>query len=195
MVGNFGNFFALAGLYLLSSALPLLPVQLLLTSLITDLPHIFIYSDNINNYQVRKPQLFNIHSLMFISLLLGSLTMFFEFIFFATTHLRVSNVTESSIFLFLTFIQLIVIFSIRNTDYFWKGKNPSFLLTISTVFVFLLAIVFVYVPSIAHLFSFTSLSFSTFSYILVITVVYFIALDIAKVWYYKMNIHAIKPVN
>src|SRR5258708_2135650 len=64
MVGNFGNFLALAGLYLLSSDLPLLPVQLLLTNLLTDLPLICIYSDNVNTYQVKKPQRFNIHSLM-----------------------------------------------------------------------------------------------------------------------------------
>ncbi len=186
MVGNFGNFFALAGLYLISVDLPLLPVQLLLTSLITDLPHIFIYSDNVNNEQVHKPQVFKIHSLMFISLLLGSLTALFEFIFFATVKIQSSLFTQTSLFLFLTFIQLIVIFSIRNTDYFWKGKHPSFLLTAATTIVFFLSVIITYVPVLSHLFSFIPLPIQELSLIILISEAYFIALDIVKVWYYKM---------
>lgn len=186
MVGNFGNFFALAGLYLISFDLPLLAIQLLLTSLITDLPHIFIYSDNVDLNQLKKPQAFNIRSLMFISIILGTLTTLFEFIFFAFVKSQSPSSAQTSLFLFLTFIQLIVIFSIRNNNYFWRGKRPSFLLALGTLVVFILSIGLTYLPFFAKLFSFTILPIQVFVFVILITGVYFISLDFMKVWYYEL---------
>ena len=126
MVGNFGNFFALAFLYLFALNLPLLPVQLLLTSLITDVPLITISSDTTNSEETVQPEKYDARALMFISLILGSFTAFFELLFFALVNSKSPQSIQTSMFLFLSFVQLIVIVSIRNHDYFWKGKSHLF---------------------------------------------------------------------
>ena len=72
-VSNWGNFFALSVLYLMSqTGVPILPVQVLLTSLLTDLPCITIATDNVDTLELQRPSKFNIHALMFISMFLGS---------------------------------------------------------------------------------------------------------------------------
>ena len=55
MVGNFGNFMALTVLYLLATNLPLLPRQLLLVSLLTDLPLVAIATDSVDAADLERP--------------------------------------------------------------------------------------------------------------------------------------------
>jgi len=186
MIGNFGNFFALAGLYLLSTDLPLLPVQLLLTSVLTDLPHLFIYSDTVNASAVRKPQHFNIHALLFLSLFLGVLTSLFEFIFFAVVRTQPIGFIQTTLFLFLTFIQLCLVFSVRNRDYFWKGKRPSLLLSLSTLGIFLCAIALLYIPFLSKIFSLNPVPLHEIAVLILLTQAYFLSVDIVKVWYYSL---------
>jgi len=55
MVGTFGNFFALALLFLLAASLPLLPRQVLLISLLTDLPLVAIATDTVSDDELERP--------------------------------------------------------------------------------------------------------------------------------------------
>jgi magnesium-transporting ATPase (P-type) len=121
MVGNFGNLFALVILYLASLNLPLLPVQLLLTSLIPDVPLITIASDRVDSKEATRPERYNTRSLMSISLVLGSCTAVFELLYFELVSSRPLPFVQTSMFLFLTLLQFIVIVSIRNHSYFWRG--------------------------------------------------------------------------
>jgi Mg2+-importing ATPase len=71
MVGNFGNFFALAILYLLATDLPLLPRQVLLLSLLTDLPLVAISTDRVGSDELAQPSGYNARALLSISLVLA----------------------------------------------------------------------------------------------------------------------------
>ncbi len=193
MVGNFGNFFALAFLYLLSLALPLLPVQLLLTSLITDIPLITISSDTVNNEEMLQPEKYDIHALIFISLLLGTLTTLFEIFFFAFVRAQAPLFVQTSMFLYLTFLQLFVIVSIRNRDHFWKGKRASLLLSTAISLAFLFSLALPYIPIFARLFSFTPLPLQELFIILALVIIYVFVLDVVKVWYYRLFYHVQKP--
>jgi len=186
MVGNFGNFFALAFLYLLSLNLPLLPVQLLLTSLITDIPLITISSDTVNNQEMLRPEKYDIRALIFISLLLGTLTTLFEILFFAFIRAQAPLFVQTSMFLYLTFLQLFVIVSIRNRDHFWKGKRTSLLLSSAICLAFLFSLALPYISIFARLFSFTPLSLQELLIILVLVVIYVFVLDMVKVWYHRV---------
>ncbi len=186
MVGNWGNFFALAALYLISNNLPLLPIQILLTSLLTDVPLIAIYSDTIDAEEVAQPQKYDPRPLMFISLFLGTLTTLIEFIFFGFVHMKGGVRTETMVFLFLTLVQLIIIFSVRTKKPFFNAVRPSSLLTIAVIVVFALSLLLLYIPPIAQLLSFVPLSASTIGFVFGMTIVYFLLLDGAKVFYYSM---------
>lgn len=65
-----------------------------------------------------KPEKYQTRALLVISLLLGSCTALFELLYFALVSSRSVGFVQTSMFLFLTLLQLIVIVSIRNHDYF-----------------------------------------------------------------------------
>jgi Mg2+-importing ATPase len=186
MVGNFGNFFALAFLYLLSLALPLLPVQLLVTSLVTDVPLITIASDTVNREEMLRPEKYDIRALILISLLLGTLTALFEILFFALLRAQSPLFVQTSMFIYVTFIQLFIIVTVRNRDHFWKGKGPSPLLLGAISLAFLFTLVLPYVPALARLFSLTPLPPQELGIILALIVTYVLVLDTVKVCYYRV---------
>ena len=185
MVGNFGNFFALAILYLLALNLPLLPVQLLLTSLITDIPLITIASDRVDSKEATRPEKYSTRSLLSISLVLGSCTTLFELLYFALVSSRSLVFVQTSMFLFLTLLQLIVIVSIRNHDYFWRGTRPSTLLATAVALAFVVSFALPYIPLTARLFSFTPLPLQEVAIVVGLALVYLVVLDVVKVQYYK----------
>ena len=185
MVGNFGNFFALAILYLFALNLPLLPVQLLLTSLITDVPLITIASDTVDSKEAMKPEKYQTRSLLMISLLLGSCTALFELLYFVLISFRTPLYAQTSMFLFLSFLQLVVIVSIRNNDYFWRGTRPSPLLAIAIALAGVFSLALPFLPWTAHLFSFTPLPLQELAIVIGLAALYVIVLDMLKVWYYR----------
>ncbi len=185
LVGNFGNFFALAILYLLALDLPLLPVQLLLTSLITDVPLITIASDRVDSKEAMRPEKYNTRSLMSISLALGSCTALFELLYFALVTSRPPIFVQTSMFLFLTLLQLIVIVSIRNRDFFWRGVRPSTLLASAVTLAFVVSFALPYIPPTARLFTFTPLPLQELAIVFGLALIYLVVLDVIKVWYYR----------
>jgi len=185
MVGNFGNFFALAILYLFALNLPLLPVQLLLTSLITDVPLITIASDTVDSKETMKPEKYQTRSLLLISLLLGSCTALFELLYFALISLRAPMYVQTSMFLFLSLLQLVVIVSIRNHDYFWRGAKPSPLLAAAVALACLVSFALPYLPPTAHLFSFAALPAQELAIVVGLALAYVVVLDVVKVWFYR----------
>lgn len=184
MVGNFGNFFALSALYLLATDLPLLPIQVLLTSLVTDIPLVMISLDTVNPLEVMRPERRDNRSLVFISLILGVPTALFELAFYALLVHEPAAVARTALFLYLTFIQLIVIFSIRNKTFFWRGEAPSAPLTVAFACAFLFSLSLAYVPVFQRSCSLAPLPAREIGLLVGMTLLYFLVLDVVKVWYY-----------
>ncbi len=188
-VSNWGNFFALSALYLLSvNSLPILPVQVLLTSLLTDLPCVTIATDNVDKNDLSRPSKFNIHSLMFISIFLGTLTAVFEIMFYSIVKSHSAGVASTGLYLFLTFIALIVIFSIRNKDHFWRAPKLSRPMKTSFAAIAVISVALVYLPFTKRILGFSNFSISLFSVMILLTLVYFVVMDTVKVWFYKTAI-------
>ena len=195
MVGNFGNLFAMAVLYLFALNLPLLPVQLLLTSLITDIPLVTIASDTVEKKDTLRPEKYDARSLILLSVFLGSCTAVFELLFFALAASRTPMYLQTSMFLFLTLLQLIVIVSIRSREPFWKGSTPSPLLSLAMGLAFLVSLALPYIPPVGSLFSFKPLPASEMVIVLGLTLIYVLILDRIKVWYYRRAGGGIPPVS
>jgi Mg2+-importing ATPase len=189
MVSNFGNFFAISALYLISGAnLPLLPIQLVLTSLLTDLPCITIATDNVSSEELVRPSKFNVHSLMFISMFLGSITALFEIMYYAIVRHQHTGVSQTGLYLFLTLVALVVIFTIRNKDHFWRAAKLSRAMTSSFAIITVISIVTIYIGLTKRLFSFTALPIGIFAVTIVMAVFYVFVLDTIKTWFYKSSI-------
>jgi Mg2+-importing ATPase len=187
MVNNFGTFVALAALYLFSKNLPLLPIQILLTNVLTDLPLVTIYSDTVEDSEVVRPEKQASRQLLFTSLLFGLPTAAFELLYFAIIRHQSAITIETSLYVFFTFIALIVFYALRNKGFFWNAKRPSLLLNVSFFAAFIGAFAIIYIPIFQQWFHFTALSLSAVITILVTMIVYFFTIDLIKVWYYKYH--------
>ena len=185
MVGNFGNFFALALLYLLSSSLPLLPRQVLLGSLLTDLPLITISTDTVSDAELERPEKYDMRALLSISLVLGTIDAIAILVFYAASRAQSIASLQTGMTLFLSLTQLVVIVSIRNKEHFWRGTKPSTILTGAIALTTIFTLAMPYMPGVASLFSFAALSPMELGAIVLAVLVYLVVLDAVKVWYYK----------
>lgn len=189
MISNFGNFIALSVLYLFSTNLPLLPIQILLTSLITDIPLILISSDTVEEADVMQPEKHEIKELLFFSLLLGIPTALFELFYFLLIRRLPQDILWTSLYAFFTFIALVVFFAIRNKQHFWKAKAPSASISVAFILGFLTSLAFIYIPPFQAWFSFRPLSFNALVTIIFLTGIYFFIIDMIKASYYKKIAH------
>lgn len=187
MVSNFGNFIALSTLYLFSADLPMLPIQVLLTTVITDIPLITIYSDTVEESEVVRPEQHNVKELVFISLILGVPTALFELFYFMIIHNEPLPHLQTNLYLFFTLIGLIVFYAVRNKRHFWKAAAPSTLVNASFASGFIFSLAIIYTQLFQGWFSFVPLRATSIGLILVLMLFYFFAADFVKVWYYASS--------
>ncbi len=79
---NFGNMFSMAGASLFLSFLPLLPKQILLTNLMTDLPAMTIANDAADDDWISKPRKWDIKFIKRFMLVFGILSSVFDYLTF-----------------------------------------------------------------------------------------------------------------
>lgn len=183
MIGNIGNFFSLAFFYVAFSAdVPMLPIQLLIGNLIQDMPLMSVFSDSVDDEEVSKPQVTShVKSLMKTSLSLGIFTAIYYLIYFMFVGTEANALTQTNLFLFYNFTQLLVIISVRSKRFFWQSNKPSRLLLGSVVFFMAFSVALTYIPFIAHFMGFTPLPLISFVSLAIATIVFIFLLDVAKV--------------
>jgi P-type Mg2+ transporter len=188
MIGNFGNFFALSALYLISASLPLLTIQLLLTNLLGDVPLVTIATDNVSISELARPSKYNSRTLVLISIFLGTFTAMFELFFFALIKNHSLGISQTALYLYLTVLGFVIILSVRNKEHFWKAPKFSKYLALSFTLIAAISIAIIYIEPTKHIFSFTPLSASILETIAIMTIVYLFVLDSIKVWFYQSKI-------
>lgn len=191
MIGNLGNFFSLVFFYLVFNAdIPMLAIQLLIGNLIQDMPLMTLFTDSVEMEEVRKPQAVSqIRSVIKTSLGLGVFTAIYYLLFFLYVGTQATPLTQSMLFLFYNFTQLLVIVSVRSKGrYFWKGTKPSRSLLGAIVLFMAVSVALVYVPVMAKIMGFTVLPVVDLAVLSGVTVAYIFLLDIVKVAFNKWQI-------
>ncbi len=134
---NFGNMFSMAGASLFLPFLPLLPKQILLTNLLTDLPEMAIATDSVDDELVHKPRRWDIRFIRKFMTTFGLLSSVFDYLTFAallfvlkanTEHFRTGWFMESVI------SASVVVLVIRTRKSFFRSK-PGKSLGLITLFV------------------------------------------------------------
>ncbi|HAD12004.1 MAG TPA: magnesium-translocating P-type ATPase, partial [Saprospirales bacterium] len=79
---NFGNMFSLSGISLFLRWLPLLPVQILLINLLSDIPALTIASDRVDEEQLKKPKKWDIKLIRRFMIWFGIQSAVFDYLTF-----------------------------------------------------------------------------------------------------------------
>lgn len=146
---NFGNMFSMAGASIFLPFLPLLPKQILLTNLLTDLPEMQIASDRVDPEQLEKPRRWDLRMIRRFMLVFGLLSSLFDYITFAL--LRYGWQAGEALFQSAWFTESIIsaslaVLVIRTQLPFYRSK-PGCRLTVTTALVVLLTLILPYTPA------------------------------------------------
>ncbi len=183
---NFGNMFSMAGASLFLSYLPLLPGQVLLTNLMTDLPEMNIATDNVDPEMVDQPRRWDIKFIRRFMLVFGTLSSVFDYLTFAV----LLWVLKAGMLEFRTgwFVESVIsasmiVLVIRTRRPFWRSR-PGRALLVATIVVALATIAIPY-TGIGKTLGFTPLPGVFYPALLGILALYVASAELAKHFFYR----------
>ena len=179
LIGNFGTFYSIAIISLVTTFLPMLPVQILLSNLLSDLPMVTIATDGVDNDRVKKPVKSQLNRLLLFSLILGVISSIFDFIFFFVYKGNSEALIQTLWFIFSVITELILIFSIRTRKWIWRATPPSLLLVAASIFA-AFGTIAIPISPLHILFRFVHPPLWAWTTLVVLTLVYFASTEIAK---------------
>jgi Mg2+-importing ATPase len=145
---NFGNMFSMAGASLFLSFLPLLPKQILLTNLMTDLPAMALAADTVDDDWISKPRRWDIGFIKRFMLTFGILSSVFDYLTFAVLlwwFKAGEQEFQTGWFIESVVSATLIVLVIRTRKRFTQSKPGSYLLA-ATLFVALFTLILPLLP-------------------------------------------------
>ncbi len=183
---NFGNMFSMAGASLFMSFLPLLPKQILLTNLLTDMPEMTIATDNVDREMAEKPRKWDIKFIRNFMLTFGLLSSVFDFITFGVLLLILQASPEqfrAGWFVESVISASVIVLIIRTRRFFLKSR-PGKYLVIAT-FAVVAAVLIIPYTGLGTLFGFAPLPVNFLLLMGLIVVVYVASTELVKMFFYR----------
>jgi P-type Mg2+ transporter len=192
---NFGNMFSVAGASLFLPFLPMLPTQILLINLLTDLPEMTISGDNVDPEQLQQPRRWDIAFIRRFMFTFGVLSSVFDYLTFGVLFLLGRSLAENSAAferLFHTgwFVESVVsatlvVYVIRTRLPLLKSR-PSRTMMIITALVIVFTVALPYTP-LAKPFEFTPLSPVFLLSVVLIVALYVSSAIAARTFFYHRH--------
>lgn len=180
LVSNFGNFYAVAVGSLFISFLPMLPKQILLLNMLTDLPMMAIAFDRVNKAEVTHPQKYDFRSLYIIFITLGLISTVFDFMWFALFFQISPAVLQTNWFIASVITEVALLFSIRSMLPVEKAGRPSTSIIIMSVCAIVLAMSIPLISTTAIFFGFVTPTMAHLGLIVTLTAIYLVVTECAK---------------
>jgi Mg2+-importing ATPase len=183
---NFGNMFSMAGASLFLPFLPLLPMQILLTNFLTDIPAITIASDLVDQEQLDSPHRWNIRLIRNFMIVFGSVSSLFDYLTFGLLLLIIQanpDLFRTGWFIESVMTELLIMLVIRTRKPFFKSRIAK-PLVFSTIFIALITLVLPYSP-LNKLLGFVHISLPLLAALLGITLLYVLVTEAVKRLFYR----------
>jgi Mg2+-importing ATPase len=185
LASNFGNFYSIAVISLFINYLPMLPIQILLSNLLSDLPLVSIVTDKVDQDELKKPKAYHLKSVLPLIISLAMIITIFDFIFFSVFFREAPAIIQTLWFIESVFCELLLVFIIRTKQLFWRAEKPSSILLFTIISVFVVAVGLPFLSFGQNIFHFTApgiLQLLTMSFILLC----FVAVsELAKYIYFR----------
>lgn len=185
---NFGNMFSMAGASLLLPFLPLLPKQILLTNLLTDLPEMTIAGDGVDPEMLARPRRWDIRFIRSFMLTFGVLSSIFDYLTFGAllyllhaspAQFRTGWLVESVLSASL------IVLVVRSRGPFFRSR-PGRSLLLTTLGVAAAALLLPFLPFVQVL-GLAPLAPSTLALLALIVAAYLASGELAKRIFYRVE--------
>ncbi len=182
---NFGNMLSMAAASLFLPFLPLLARQILLNNFLSDFPAIAIAGDNVDPEWVRTPHRWDIKSIRNFMIIFGLTSSLFDFLTFGILLFVLKgtqDIFRTGWFVESLLTELLVALVVRTRRPFYRSRPGRWLL-ISTAVVTALTFVLPYLP-LNPVLGFVPLPASVMAWLVAITVLYVLATEVVKKFFY-----------
>ncbi len=190
---NFGNMFSMAAASLVLPFLPLLPEQILLVNMLTDLPEMTIARDRVDEDLVAQPRRWDIIGLRKFMVAFGLLSSLFDFATFAVLRLVLHAGEEA----FRTgwFVESIasaaaIVLVIRTRRWAWRSR-PAAALAWTTGAVVAIALLAPWLPG-AEVAGFATLGVKFYGFLLAILAAYMVSAELIKRVFYRNELASMR---
>jgi Mg2+-importing ATPase len=183
---NFGNMFSMAGASLFLPFLPMLPKQVLLINFLTDMPEMTIAGDHVDDEFVLRPHRWDVGFIRRFMMVFGTLSSVFDFLTFAILlwGLRAGEAEFHTGWLVESILSAcVVVFALRTRLPFFRSQ-PSRAMLAATGLVVLVTLALPYSP-LAGILEFVPLPLPFLLAVFAMVVVYFLAAEYTKRWFFK----------
>ncbi len=183
---NFGNMFSMAGVSLFLPFLPLLPGQILLTNLMTDIPEMTIAADSVDAEMVDHPRRWDIGFIRNFMLVFGVLSSVFDYLTFGALFFILHAAPDqfrTGWFMESVISASLIVLVIRTKKPFFKSI-PGKYLSAATLLIAAIAFLFPFMP-VGKVFGFSQLPVSFLLLMGVIVAFYIIAAEMVKAVFYR----------
>ncbi len=183
---NFGNMFSMAGASLFLPFLPLLPGQILLTNLLTDMPEMTIATDNVDREFTLRPHRWDIGFIRNFMLVFGPISSLFDYATFGALFLILGADMQqfrTGWFMESVISASMIVLVIRTRHPFFRSR-PSRLLSIATVVIVAVTLALPYTP-LGPVLGFAPLTLEFLLLLAVILAFYVVVAEVAKRFFYK----------
>ena len=183
---NFGNMFSMAGASLFLPFLPMLPVQILLNNLLYDFSEVPIPKDEVDEESLRQPRRWDMKFIRNFMLTVGPVSSLFDFLTFyvmLVVFQAGESLFQTGWFIESIATQVLVIFIIRTRRNPFKSR-PHPWLTITSLTVVVLAAILPF-TFLGDYFGFTPPPLAFFLVLIVMVLVYLVAVEGMKRWFYR----------
>lgn len=185
---NFGNMISMAAASLLLPFLPLLPKQILLTNLLTDLPEMAIATDRVDASALERPRHWDVRFIRNFMLYFGLLSSVFDFLTFGVLYylLHASPALfRSGWFVESVVSASLVVLIIRTRGPFWRSRS-SLTLTLATLAIVTCTVVLPYTP-LGPLFGFVPLPLEFLGLMALLVLLYVGCAEALKYVFYRRH--------
>lgn len=187
--GNAGTFFSLLLISLFYVALPMLPIQILLNNLLTDLPLILLMTDNADESSLKHAPHYHPKKLLKRVIIFGLISTVFDIIYFLIFKNSSVPLVQTGWFVFSVLAELALIFSIRSSRPIFKTPPMSSALSLGMFGAVVLAFGTIYIAPIAHVFKFMPMPAIQTIGIIGLIIIYMFVNETAKKLMNKKNLY------
>lgn len=183
---NFGNMFSMAGASLFLPFLPLLPKQILLTNLLTDIPEMAIATDQVDEQAVASPHRWDIRFIRRFMIVFGLISSIFDYLTFGVLlyFMKFSEaVFQTGWFTESVISATLIVLVIRTRLPFFKSL-PGRYLTMATLFIVAIVLILPYMP-FADLLGFAPLPLRFYGWMAGIIMLYILTAETAKHFFFR----------
>jgi P-type Mg2+ transporter len=186
---NFGNMFSMAGASVLLPFLPLLPKQILLLNLLTDLPELTIATDRVEADWIERPRRWDVRFIRRFMLVFGILSSVFDYTTFALLRwwLHAGPVEFRTGWFLESVVSAALIVLVVRTRRRVLTTPPSLPLAVATACSIVAALALPFTP-IAPLLGFAAVPATFVGAMALIVVLYIVAAEAAKRLFYRLPV-------